>query len=40
MHMHAEGTPDVDPGRALLLSTAVEALRELIRADSAAESSP
>lgn len=33
MHMHLEGTEDVDPDRVGLLSTSVEALRELIRAD-------
>ncbi|QMU97122.1 nucleoside phosphorylase [Microbacterium esteraromaticum] len=33
MQMHMEGTTDHDPQRTLLLSTAVEALRELIRAD-------
>ena len=33
MQMHMEGTTEHDPQRTLLLSTAVEALRELIRVD-------
>jgi uridine phosphorylase len=33
MQMHMPGTTDHDPQRTLLLSTAVEALRELIRTD-------